>query len=583
MMSGLHNVFISYVEEDGDACRIVADGLEAAGFTTWYYQRDSLPGPTYLEQVRESIVGADAIVVLISPRALPSRQMSMELNQALEMDKPFVPLLRGLAHEEFRQRNPNWAMIVGAAASVAIPDDPQRVLPRLVEGLRRLGITPARGASRGAKIPSPPHDEGSNDTVSLLGRVRYAELVTRPEALVGAMIGGFRIVAYLGRGGSGYAYRARHAVRGDDACMKVLYPLAAPLNGLYRSIRTSVRALAQIDSPSIVKVFDCGPVTLVDGSSFFLVMELVNGTPLQDWCPVAADARVALRQRLSLADALMAAVANAHACRYFDDNGFERVGLLHGDIKPNNVVVRSNGTPVLLDFMIVDVQRALDPQYRDRVHVDRAHMTARYGTPLFMPPEQMQDGRVTSQSDIFSLGRTLNTVWPKNGLWQQEPTLEMAWTELIRWMTQMSPADRPSSVEVARARLHEIVAKLEDNAVSFLPPKNDVSTSRSATWRSDPVRLDSRPLLGDRGAVWSQLYVPDEPVYDFIGRAYNRIARVVPAHTYGERWILVDRVTGMVLRITEGVARSMDDDRTIFDAGIRGGQHLAIVDPATVR
>ena len=59
------DIFISHVEEDGEIAVALAEGLEAAGYTTWYYERDTVPGPPYLVQVRKSIEEAQAFVLLI--------------------------------------------------------------------------------------------------------------------------------------------------------------------------------------------------------------------------------------------------------------------------------------------------------------------------------------------------------------------------------------------------------------------------------------------------------------------------------------------------------------------------------------
>ena len=60
------HIFISHVEEDAEIAREIADGLEAAGYTTWYYQRDTVPGAQYLTQVGQAIDECGAIVLVVS-------------------------------------------------------------------------------------------------------------------------------------------------------------------------------------------------------------------------------------------------------------------------------------------------------------------------------------------------------------------------------------------------------------------------------------------------------------------------------------------------------------------------------------
>ena len=99
-------VFISHVAEDGGLAARLAAGLDAAGYTTWYYERDSLPGGSYLGQVMEAITFSTAMVVLVSPASLASWQVDKEVVQAHEHDVAFLPVLSQVGYEEMRSRKP---------------------------------------------------------------------------------------------------------------------------------------------------------------------------------------------------------------------------------------------------------------------------------------------------------------------------------------------------------------------------------------------------------------------------------------------------------------------------------------------
>ncbi len=136
-------IFISYIQEDGDVARVIADGLEGAGYIVWYYERDSLPGRSYLEQVQEVIDHADAVVVIVSSAALGSSQVNIEISEAHVAGKPFAPLLRDLTYATFYSRQRSWAMMFGTAVAAPLPqDDPGAIVPRLVRGLHSLGVKP---------------------------------------------------------------------------------------------------------------------------------------------------------------------------------------------------------------------------------------------------------------------------------------------------------------------------------------------------------------------------------------------------------------------------------------------------------
>ena len=152
------DVFISYVEEDGAVAAEVAAGLEAAGYQTWYYERDSLPGDYYTRQVIRVLSQARVVVVILSAAALASQQVDKELILAHEANKSFFPLLHGMSHATFRSRRPDWAMILGATVAVPIPAaGAAAIVPRLVLGLRQLGIEPGTAvAATPKRRPKPP-------------------------------------------------------------------------------------------------------------------------------------------------------------------------------------------------------------------------------------------------------------------------------------------------------------------------------------------------------------------------------------------------------------------------------------------
>jgi len=139
----MRHLFVSYVEEDAAVAHDLASGLEAAGYRAWYYERDSLPGASYLSQVPRAIADSLLMLVVISRATLPSWQVDKEIVQGHELGRAFMPLLRGISHAEFRAARPDWAMAMGAATALTLPPEGARAaVPRLVEGLRALGALP---------------------------------------------------------------------------------------------------------------------------------------------------------------------------------------------------------------------------------------------------------------------------------------------------------------------------------------------------------------------------------------------------------------------------------------------------------
>jgi TIR domain len=143
----MSQVFISHVEEDADTARELAGGLEEAGYTTWFYERDSLPGPPYVIQIVQAIAQSTVVIVLVSSAALGSWHVDREILQAFKTEKAMIPVLIGITHEELRNRHSDWVLMFGAATPLSIPPaGVSTFIPRLVQGLKRMGAEPTAPA-----------------------------------------------------------------------------------------------------------------------------------------------------------------------------------------------------------------------------------------------------------------------------------------------------------------------------------------------------------------------------------------------------------------------------------------------------
>src|SRR5215831_15099161 len=130
------DIFISYVEEDSSLALEIAQAIESRGCTAWYYERDSLPGRSYLLQTGEEINACSAVILLISSHSIVSYQVRQEVIRAYENNKPFMPLLVDISHAEFQQRQPEWRAAIGAAVSLQIPPEGvNRLTPQITKGL----------------------------------------------------------------------------------------------------------------------------------------------------------------------------------------------------------------------------------------------------------------------------------------------------------------------------------------------------------------------------------------------------------------------------------------------------------------
>jgi eukaryotic-like serine/threonine-protein kinase len=213
----------------------------------------------------------------------------------------------------------------------------------------------------------------------------------------GMRIGNYVISSQLGVGGIGAVYLARHRFLNQIVAIKVhdFFPLDK-----YVSIAflRATNYLSQLNHPNIVYLHNYG----FEGGRAYQVMEYVNGPSLIQIIP-DRQTKAWTDRCLEYFTQLLSALLYAHNCKYFDLDGTLKQGIIHGDIKPHNILLdQSKDIVKLADFMIPDVQAALGAKNFDF----QIATSAEYGTPAYMPPEQ-KEGKVTQQTDIFSLGVTM--------------------------------------------------------------------------------------------------------------------------------------------------------------------------------
>ncbi|RJP29406.1 MAG: TIR domain-containing protein [Actinobacteria bacterium] len=151
------NIFISHVIADEPLMREIAQGLEEDGYTAWFFERDVLPGTSYLIQITRAIECCDALVLLVTPAALSSDQVSKEVVGAFERKIPFIPVLIGVRPSELKEKQPEWRHALGGTAMLVVErEGVSSCIPRIVEGLTSMGISPGDEASSFSPILSTP-------------------------------------------------------------------------------------------------------------------------------------------------------------------------------------------------------------------------------------------------------------------------------------------------------------------------------------------------------------------------------------------------------------------------------------------
>lgn len=266
----MRDVFISHADEDATIALAIARGLNAAGYSTWCYEDDSDPGPSYLSQIDEELEATQAVVLIISRNSLASGQVLKEVVRAHEAGKPFIPLRRDVPHDAVHQQR-DWRMALGASVSIAMPDDGlESILPRILRGLERSGVRPRDPAS--VKTPATPPTSHNVTTAPSPGAV-LANISRRIERItdrasestrlgVGTAVGILGVIgsssnltrALNPQGEEAYLYRIAPAigkanVAGNGAALALnaalLYSIWQLFKG-HRSVRPRIRLMTSL-------------------------------------------------------------------------------------------------------------------------------------------------------------------------------------------------------------------------------------------------------------------------------------------------------------------------------------------------
>jgi eukaryotic-like serine/threonine-protein kinase len=203
------------------------------------------------------------------------------------------------------------------------------------------------------------------------------------ELGAGDKLGSWRLLHEIGSGGMGAVYLAERSDGHFDQRVAIKLIRGIPDTETFVHFARERQILAKLQHPHIARLLDGGATP---GGQPYLVMEHIEGVPIERYC---ADHALDLKARLQLFQQVCAAVQYAH----------QRL-IVHCDLKPSNVLVRDDGTPVLLDFGIA---RALDQQASVKDDI----AASAWITPLYASPEQLRGGVVTTASDVFSLGLIL--------------------------------------------------------------------------------------------------------------------------------------------------------------------------------
>lgn len=240
----------------------------------------------------------------------------------------------------------------------------------------------------------------------------------RRQTLIGNRIGPYQITDQIGHGGMGDVYLA---VRTSDYQSRVAVKVTRPgiaNDAILQRFRDEIQFQASLGKhPNIAAMLDAGETD--DGLPYF-VMDYVDGVRIDDYCD---EQRLSTRERVSLFRQVCSAVQFAH-----------QNAVLHRDLKPSNILVTSDGVPVLIDFGIAKTA-VEDPTAG---HTQTAFPVF---TPDYASPEQVRGIRLTTASDVYSLGVVFYEMLTGHRPYRVDSHLPHRLAEAIDQQTPARPSD----------------------------------------------------------------------------------------------------------------------------------------------
>lgn len=213
------------------------------------------------------------------------------------------------------------------------------------------------------------------------------------QSLVGKDISGCEILTKVAEGGMGAVFKARHKALDRIVCVKILSPSLANDKKAVSLFLTEARAIAELDHPNIVNVYNVGK----EQGYYFIVMSFIEGQTLS--AMLKKERVLPIGRVLDLFDGVLKGLSVAH-----------EKGIIHRDIKPSNILITPEGKPKIVDFGIA---KKVDKEKGSTKTTELA------GTAYFIAPEQALGKDIDTRADLYSIGASMYYVltghFPYNG------------------------------------------------------------------------------------------------------------------------------------------------------------------------
>ena len=315
----------------------------------------------------------------------------------------------------------------------------------------------------------------------------------------------YAVLSKIGAGGMADVYKGRDQMLNRYVAIKVLKKQYKEDENFVRKFRSEAQAAAGLIHPNIVNVYDVGE----DRGLNYMVMELVEGITLKEY--IERKGRLSHKETISIAIQMCSGIGAAHAS-----------GIIHRDIKPQNIIISKDGKVKVTDFGIA------------KAVTSNTVSTNAMGSVHYTSPEQARGGFSDQRSDIYSIGITLFEMVTGQVPFDGETTVEVAMKHLQQEITPPSELvpDIPYSLEQiilkctqksSERRYESTSALIQDLKHSLVDPDGEFVRIAPVGGDSDTVIMTDKDLDDIRNGYDDDEYDDDE--YDttdvYSGKSYD--------------------------------------------------------------
>jgi eukaryotic-like serine/threonine-protein kinase len=306
---------------------------------------------------------------------------------------------------------------------------------------------------------------------------------TGRDALIGRSLEGrYRILDHIADGGMSRVYAAVDQRLDRLVAVKVMSTSLSADPAFSDRFAREARAAARLTHLNVVSVYDQGQERAPDGHHVFLVMELVEGRTLREL--IRERGRLSPAEAISLMEPVLSALSAAH-----------RSGLVHRDVKPENILLSDDGIVKVADFGLAHAVES---------DAEATRTGLMMGTVAYCSPEQLSEGRADPRSDVYSAGVVLFELLTGRPPYEGDTAMSIAWQHVHQRVP--APSSRLKPGARLPAEIDELVVAATDRDPGGRPPDAGSFLAEIADVRSElrlpvtPVPPRPRPA----GRSWSE-------------------------------------------------------------------------------